>query len=233
VTVSTDDLIRRYQAGQTGLFEALYDRYKDYVYRVAYSLTHHPQESEEVVQEAFLDVLRALPRYRVEGRARFETWLYTVTRNRCRMRWRRKRLPIAEWDEVGEQIAQLPDERPDHDPEHVAQQGEARKAIWQSVGRLKVIYREVVLLRYGQSLSYDEIAQALQINIGTVKSRLNTAHRKLREIMEGGDAGGAGGRRGKRGRATLVLLWLWELLAVCRPSPSGRVAWVTRAFAPA
>ena len=60
--VSTNELIRRYQAGQTDLFDVLFDRHKDYVYRVAYSITRHPQEAEEVVQETFLDVLKALPR---------------------------------------------------------------------------------------------------------------------------------------------------------------------------
>ena len=94
--ITTDDLIRRYQAGQTDLFDVLFDRHKDYVYRVAYSMTRHAEEAEEVVQETFLDVLKALPRYQVDGAARFETWLYRVTANRCKMRWRRKRLPLVE-----------------------------------------------------------------------------------------------------------------------------------------
>ena len=106
----------------------LFYRYKDYVYRVAFSMTQHAEEAEEVVQETFLDVLKALPRYDVDGPARFETWLYRVTANRCKMRWRRKRLPTADWDEVGEQLAQVPDERPHHDPEHAAQQQPRRAA---------------------------------------------------------------------------------------------------------
>jgi RNA polymerase sigma-70 factor (ECF subfamily) len=220
MVIPTDELIRRYQAGQTDLFDALFDRYKDYVYRVAFSLTQHVEEAEEVVQETFLDVLKALPRYQTDGPARFETWLYRVTTNRCKMRWRRKRLPTADWEEVGEQVAQVPDTRPDHDPEQVAQQAETQRSIWRAVGCLKEIYREVILLRYGQSLSYDEIAQSLGVSIGTVKSRLYAAHRKLQETIGGGDPDGMAGRRGK-GRA-LLLLW-WAVVLGCATSTCKNV----------
>jgi len=214
MTVPTDELIRRYQAGQTDLFEALFERYKDYVYRVAFSLTQHVEEAEEVVQETFLDVLKALPRYEAGGPARFETWLYRVTANRCKMRWRRKQLPTADWDEVGERLAEVPDSQTDHNPEEEAQQAETRRAIWRAVGHLKDIYREVIVLRYGQDLSYDEIATALDLNMGTVKSRLNTAHRKLQQIIEsGGDMDDQiSGRRRRRGRGALLLAWIWLLL---------------------
>lgn len=181
--VSTTELIRRYQAGQTDFFDVLYDRHKDYVYRVAYSMTRHAEEAEEVVQETFLDVLKALPRYDVEGTARFETWLYRVTANRCKMRWRRRRLPMAEYagDERADPLEQVSDERTDHNPEEAAQQAETRRRIWRAVGRLGDAAREVVLLRYGQDFSYQEIADALGLNLGTVKSRLNAAHRQLQE----------------------------------------------------
>ncbi len=216
MTIPTDELIRRYQAGQTDLFEALFDRYQDYVYRVAFSLTRHVEEAEEVVQETFLDVLKALPRYEVEGKARFETWLYRVTANRCKMRWRRKQLPSADWDEVGEQIAQVADTHPDHNPEHVAQEAETRRALWQAVGQLQAIYREVIVLRYGEELSYDEIAQRLEISIGTVKSRLNAAHHKLQEMVAGGDMSDRGGGW-QAMRAASALLWVWigQLLHSC------------------
>ena len=202
MAVSAKELIRRYQAGQTDLFEAIFDRYKDYVYRVAYSLTQRAEESEEVVQETFLDVLKALPRYDAGGPARFETWLYRVTANRCKMRWRRKRLPTVEWEEAGEQLAQVPDERPDRDPVEANQRAETRRRVWRAVGCLGDLYREVVVLRYGQGFSYQEIADALSLSLGTVKSRLNAAHRQLQDLIA---ANGhlaqeiAGRRRGRRG----------------------------------
>jgi RNA polymerase sigma-70 factor (ECF subfamily) len=179
-SVSTEDLIARYQRGQVAAFAALFDRYKDYVYRVALLLVRNSSDAEEVVQEAFLDVLKALPRYRLDGPARFETWLYRVTVNRAKMRLRRARPPSADWDALAEQLVSA---NPVHDPESSARRGEARQAVWQAVDALADHHRIVVLLRYLHDLPYKEIAQVLQLSEGTVKSRLHHAHRQLRERL--------------------------------------------------
>jgi len=179
-SVSTEDLIARYQRGQAAALAALFDRYKDYVYRVALLLVRNSSDAEEVVQEAFLDVLKALPRYRLDGPARFETWLYRVTVNRAKMRLRRARPPSADWDELAEQLVSA---NPNHDPESSAQRGEVRQAVWQAVDALADPQRLVVLLRYLHDMPYKEIAQALDLSEGTVKSRLHHAHRQLRERL--------------------------------------------------
>jgi RNA polymerase sigma-70 factor (ECF subfamily) len=181
--VPTEDLIHRFQRGQSRAFEALYDRFKDYVYRTALFVTRNSGDAEEAVQETFLDVLRALPNYRVEGPARFETWLYRVTVNRCRSRTRRKRPPSADWDEIEERLERIPESHPNHDPEGVALRQERAVALWQTVDGLPEAQRVVVLLRYQQGFSYSEIAQTLGISEGTVKSRLYHAHRRLKERL--------------------------------------------------
>jgi RNA polymerase sigma-70 factor (ECF subfamily) len=181
--VPTDDLIRRFQSGQPRAFEALYDRFKDYVYRTAFFVTRNSGEAEDAVQETFLDVLRALPNYDVQGPARFETWLYRVTVNRCRSRMRRKRPPTADWDEIEERLERIPETHPDHNPEDVALDKEQAIALWQAVDKLSEEQRVTVMLRYQQGLSYSEIAETLGISPGTVKSRLYHAHRKLKEQM--------------------------------------------------
>jgi RNA polymerase sigma factor (sigma-70 family) len=182
--VSTEDLIQRYQKGQTGAFEALFERYKDYVYRVAFFLTRNSGDAEEVVQEAFIDVLRALPRYDTAGPARFETWLYRVTVNRCRSRFRRKRLPSADWDDVSEQIERIANGHTNHQPEQSTIKREQQAALWRAVDALPEVHREVVVLRYQAGLSYEEIAEAMGLNIGTVKSRLYNAHKKLATLVD-------------------------------------------------
>ena len=187
--VSTEDLIRRFQEGQSGAFDALFDRHKDYVYRVAFFITRNSGDAEEVVQDVFIDVLRALPRYDTAGPARFETWLYRVTVNRCRSRFRRKRLPSADWDDVGEQIERIANGHPNHQPEHSTIGREQKAALWRAVDALPEAHREVVVLRYQAGLSYEEIAQAMEINVGTVKSRLYNAHKKLGTLLEGATAG--------------------------------------------
>jgi RNA polymerase sigma-70 factor (ECF subfamily) len=182
--VPTEDLIRRFQRGQPRAFEALYDRFKDYVYRTAFFITRNSGDAEEAVQETFLDVLRALPNYRVEGPARFETWLYRVTINRCRSRMRRKSLPSADWDEIEVRLERIPEPHPDHDPETVTLRRERAVELWRAVDGLPEGQRVVVLLRYQQGLSYSEIARTLGISEGTVKSRLYHAHRKLKERLQ-------------------------------------------------
>jgi RNA polymerase sigma-70 factor (ECF subfamily) len=197
--VPTEDLIRRFQRGQPRAFEALYERYKDYVYRTAFFVTRNSGDAEEAVQETFLDVLRALPHYRVEGPARFETWLYRVTVNRCRSRMRRKSPPSADWDEIEERLERIPTSHPNHDPEGVALRRERAVALWQAVDGLPEAQRVVVLLRYQQGFSYSEIAETLGISEGTVKSRLYYAHRGLKEQLQAveselvqAEAGGVG-----------------------------------------
>lgn len=182
--VPTDDLIHRFQRGQPRAFEALYDRFKDYVYRTALFVTRNSGDAEEAVQETFLDVLRALPNYRIDGPARFETWLYRVTVNRCRSRMRRKTLPSADWDDIEERLERIPAPNPDHDPEGVTLRRERAVDLWQAVDTLSDVHRIVVILRYQQELSYSEIAQTLGIGEGTVKSRLYNAHRKLKERLQ-------------------------------------------------
>jgi RNA polymerase sigma factor (sigma-70 family) len=184
-SVTTEDLITCYQRGQAAAFSTLFDRYKDYVYRLALMLLRNSSDAEEVVQETFLDLLRALPRYDVEGPARFETWLYRVCVNRCRMRLRRTRSSSADWDEMAEALASP---NPRHNPETTALQGETRRALWQAVDGLADHHRLVILLRYLYDLSYQDIADVLEIRLGTVKSRLYTAHQQLRQRLAADEA---------------------------------------------
>jgi RNA polymerase sigma-70 factor (ECF subfamily) len=177
--VATDDLIRRFQRGQPGAFDALFERYKDYVYRVAFFVTRNSGDAEEATQETFLDLLHALPRFKIDGPARFETWLYRITVNRCRSRFRRKRPPSADWDELADELVA----GVNGDPEHSALKRETCDAIWQAVDGLPDAQREIVALRYLSDLAYDEIAEVLGISQGTVKSRLFYAHQALQKSL--------------------------------------------------
>jgi RNA polymerase sigma-70 factor (ECF subfamily) len=180
--VPTAELILRFQRGQPRAFEALYDRYRNYVYRVAFFLVRNREEAEDAVQETFLDVLKALPTYDVHGPARFTSWLYRVTVNRTRMRHRRKRLPSVEWDDVEARLERLPLPSTAR-PETALLDRERATQVWEAVEGLSDLHREVIVLRYQCELSYQEIAQVLGVRLGTVKSRLYNAHRRLREAL--------------------------------------------------
>ncbi len=177
--VATEDLIRRFQRGQPGAFDALFERYKDYVYRVAFFITRNSGDAEEATQETFLDVLHALPRFKIQGPARFETWVYRITVNRCRSMFRRKRPPSADWDDLADELVA----GVNGDPNHSAVKRETRQLVWQAVNGLPDAQREAIALRYLCDLSYEEIAHILGINAGTVKSRLFYAHQALQGAL--------------------------------------------------
>ena len=183
MTVTTEDLIRRHQRGQPGAIDALFNRYKDYIYRVAFFMTRNSGDAEEVVQETFIDLLRSLHRYDVNGPARFETWLYRVTINRCQMRLRRQHFPSADWDEVAEQVESIVNGHTNHNPEASTLRREQAAALWRAVDAIPDTHREVIILRYQAGLSYAEIADVLKLDQGTVKSRLYNAHKKLEALL--------------------------------------------------
>jgi RNA polymerase sigma-70 factor (ECF subfamily) len=169
-------LIRRSQAGDEAAFAALFEQYKNLVYKTAVLLLDSacvasPEaEAEEALQEVFLSVYRSLASYQPE-RAAFSTWLYRITVNHCLNR-KRRRLPWA-WlslDRVPAAQAAGPS------PEQALGETEEVRA---ALRRLSAKLRATVVLRFYADLSYAEIAQALDIPIGTVKSRLAEALKVL------------------------------------------------------
>ncbi len=131
------------------------------------------------------------------------------------MRLRRRRSNGIEWNEIE---LTIPD-RNAPQPEQSAQQAGTQRTLWQAVGRLKGIYRDVILLPYGDDLSYDEIARALNINLGTVKSRLNAAHKQLQDILSGDDELGGKQRNRQRSKPLRPIL-LWLLSKFYAPAPA-------------
>lgn len=169
------DLIRRSQAGNEEAFAALFHKYKNLVYKTAYLMLGNADDAEDALQEVFVQVHRSLSTFQ-PSKGAFTTWLYRVTVNHC-LNWRRKRrLTLLPLDKIPPLISHIPSPEDRID-------GEA-EAIQQAVGRLSEKLRAVVILRYYWELPYNEIAQILDIPLGTVKSRLNQALRTLRKELE-------------------------------------------------
>ena len=167
------DLIRRCQAGDEQAFAELFRRYKNLVYKTAYLMLGDADEAEDVLQEVFVQVYKSLDAYD-PGRGAFTTWLYRITVNRC-LNWRRRWRPFVSLDRARTSVPS---------PEGRMEE----KAVWQAVRGLSEKLRAVVILRYYWELSYAEIAQILDIPLGTVKSRLNLALRTLRKELEAEEA---------------------------------------------
>ncbi|MBN1890692.1 MAG: sigma-70 family RNA polymerase sigma factor [Thermoflexales bacterium] len=168
MAVSTQDLVQRCQQGQAGAFEALYNRYKDCVYRLALSMTSSNVDAEEVVQDTFTELLRTLRGYNARGAERFEAWLYRAAVRRIKARLRRKR-PGAKAAGGGNG--------------HGESGQDGSQALWETISALPDMHREMLFLRYQADLSYSEIALVLDLNPAVVKSRLFQAHKQLEGLV--------------------------------------------------
>ena len=163
------DILRRAQQGDSEAFRLLVEAYQTQVYRLALRMCG------EAAAEAFLAAWRALPEFR--GTCRFSTWLYRLTTNAA-IDWLRREKRHRGMDDVTE--LELPDDGPS--PQDQAEQAETQQAVRRALSRLS---EQVLLLRYMQELDYAEIAAALEISEGTVKSRISRAKMRLRELLDG------------------------------------------------
>lgn len=170
--------IARAQQGDVAAFSALVVRHQDRIYRFLLRLTQSSDDAQELTQETFLHAYQALVRWRPE--ARFTTWLFQIARNQA-LDWLRRgrRAAFVTLDPAQEQT--LPDPGPA--PETTLEHRQQLQALERALARLPTEQREILLLREIEDLSYEDIAQVLHINLGTVKSRIARARARLLETM--------------------------------------------------
>lgn len=172
--------------GNTDAFGVLVRRYQKRVYNLALRYCGDRQEAEDLAQEVFLRIFRALNTFR--GDSLFSTWLYRIATNVCLDALRRqKNRPEPVLDQPletdsGELERELVS--PEPGPVHQVEAAELAAMIRQEVARLREPYRSTIVLRDLEDLTYDEIAQILNVSVGTVKSRLHRARSILRERFE-------------------------------------------------
>lgn len=180
-------LIRACQGGDLEAFDRLILHFQDQVYGLAYHLLRDRDEAEDIAQEVFLSFYRHIDSFRFESR--LSTWLYRVTSNRVKNRWkyhqRRQKNKHDSLDEPRSDEDQRSMDLPDPAP-NARQQAAGREMMQILNERLEDLspeYREIIGLRFVENLSYEQIATVLECSVGTVKSRINRARRKLRESM--------------------------------------------------
>ena len=167
--------------------EALFRNYKEMVFKTAYLILGSAEEADDVLQEVFIKVHKSWGTYDPE-RGALSTWLRRITVNHCISERRRKRPPLVSLDGLEEQGFDPPDADAEL-PEELLIKQEQKERIGRAIRSLDRKHRAVLVLRYSDGLSYDEIAEVLKIPLGTVKSRLNTAVKALcKELVEGGVA---------------------------------------------
>ncbi len=151
------------------------------VYNLAFRLSGNREEAADLTQEIFLRVYRYLGSF--GGRSSLKTWIFRIAVNHCRdrlSRWHPPTQPIGE--ETGEGVAVYAD--PARGPEELAVAADEKRRVEQALTCLPQVFREVVVLRDIEGLSYEEIAEVLGVRIGTVRSRIARGREQLRSLLE-------------------------------------------------
>lgn len=173
-------LVQQAQCGNADAFAELVHTHERFVYNLALRMVGNQPEAEDLAQEAFVRAWMALPNFR--GQAQFRTWLYRIATNLCYNRLPGLRREIAE---VGDDCLEdaLCDEVLHIGPAEHLEGEEERAYLQQAIEGLPESYRLLVTLRYQQDLPYEEIAQVVNLPLGTVKTGLFRAKQQLREAL--------------------------------------------------
>lgn len=179
-----EELIVGFQKGNAAAFDVLVGRYKDPLTNYVFRFLGDRDECSDVVQETFVRVYQNRDSYKPI--AKFSTWIYTIATNVAKSRLRRRGLIHfisfinRRDDELG--VFEVPDESSRADLRLESSMEEQR--IQKALDALPLKYRQVVVLRDVQDLSYEEIADITGVTLGTVKSRINRARLKLQEMLK-------------------------------------------------
>ena len=177
-------LIERCKSGDQTAYALLVRKYQNSVFNLCRKMVRNPEEARDLTQEAFVKTFATLDRFNPVYA--FSSWLYKITANLCIDHIRKQRMKMLSIDEPvdgdeGSIARDLQD--PGQRPDEVSERSEMRILIQDAIAQLPVHYREILILRHEQQLSYEEIAARLAIPLGTVKARIHRAREQLKGIL--------------------------------------------------
>jgi RNA polymerase sigma-70 factor (ECF subfamily) len=171
--------------GNTQAFSQLIDKYKSMVYNLAYRMCGNYHDSEDITQEAFVKTYQSLSHY--NSAFRFSTWLYQITLNIIKDRLKKRNVESISLDKPSANEKAIQDglvSGQESDPENFLDKQYRKEKLMQAIISLPVQYREIIVLRHLQDLSYRELSSILKITPDTVKVRLYRARVQLKKILE-------------------------------------------------
>lgn len=177
-------LLDRARTGDTGAFEELVRRYRNDVFALSYHFLRNREEAWDTSQEVFIKAYHSLRNFR--GDSSFKTWLLRITANHCKDHFKKRKLDTVPLDERLDTPG-LP-----HNPREALESAELGAAIEKAIAQLPPKHRTAFVLREFEGMSYQDMAEVMQCNVGTVMSRLHHARQKLQSalmrmgVMEGG-----------------------------------------------
>jgi RNA polymerase sigma-70 factor (ECF subfamily) len=182
------DLVSKLKAGDPKAYQELMTTYERRIYSFAYGFVHDSDEAMDIVQETFLRVFRKVETFK--GDSAFTTWLYRIARNLCIDKIRRKkRAPMGEFDDQRKHEVQTHDKpalvgsMDAYSPVESTLRKELGQELMGALDTLGERHKEVLLLRELEGWSYAEIAESMDLPIGTVMSRIYHARKKVQHIL--------------------------------------------------
>jgi len=171
-------LVARCRTGDEGAFQELVERYKDLVFALIARTVQDRSRAEDLAQEVFLRVHRGLPYFR--GEARLSTWIYRIVANVC-VQEHSRNAPVESLDAMTAEgrEAPLPSGR-----DRQFGDLEVRDRLEKAIARLPANYRLLIAAHYLKGVQYEELAEALDLPLGTVKTQLHRAKQQLRRLLE-------------------------------------------------
>lgn len=183
--ITEKKLIELSVGGDIEAFETLIQSHQKRVYNIALRMTKNPEDAQELAQDALVRAFTSISKFR--GDSSFSTWLYRITVNVCTDFLRKRNRVIHISVEQGaaandnEQGLQIAEDSPG--PDELAEKKQLKKLVRDAMDSLSDDHRQVIILRDIMHMSYKEISDALNVNEGTVKSRINRARGELKKII--------------------------------------------------
>ncbi|MBI4667142.1 MAG: sigma-70 family RNA polymerase sigma factor [Nitrospinae bacterium] len=175
-------IVEKARNGDQEAFGVLFEQYKNMVWSVAYRMTYDFDEAEDLAQDVFVSAWKNLGSFR--GDSSFSTWLYRITANKSlNHAGKRKNVRVVPGEETMAKVDEAMFMR--NNPQLSIEQMETEKTLAEFLGRLEPERRLAVILRELEGLSYEEIAEATKVPVGTVRSRLARGRRELEEMAAG------------------------------------------------
>jgi RNA polymerase sigma-70 factor, ECF subfamily len=187
VAEPTAECVRRAQAGDPQALSDLIMSQQHYVYSIAMSVLHQPEDAADLTQEAFIRLMRVLPQY--NGESRFTTWLYRLVVNLCRDELRRRGRQVqfiqpSEDEQTLNPLDTIADDDRAGDPLRALNDSELRIAVRRALAQLEDHYRLSLTLYYFEDLKYTDIAEILDVPLNTVKSYIRRGKERLATLLD-------------------------------------------------
>jgi RNA polymerase sigma-70 factor (ECF subfamily) len=182
--VSADEpgLIADCLNGDSTAFGVLVRRYQDRLYNTVFRMVGNSEDALDIVQDAFMHAYQSLDSFK--GQAQFYTWLHRIAANTAISHCRKRQIPVRVVDRESELPLEPADPSEFSRPSHALEQAEQESRIQKALQRLSPEHRVVLVMKELEGQKYEDIAEALGVPIGTIRSRLHRARSELRELLE-------------------------------------------------